>query len=114
MSTNQKRKKKIKARIRGKINGTTARPRLSVFRSNKFIYGQIIDDSNGETLVTVSSKDESTSGTMIEQAKNVGKALGEKALGANINTVVFDRNGYLYHGRVKSFAEGAREGGLIF
>lgn len=111
-----KRRKRIHYGIRKKIKGTAARPRLSVFRSNKEIYCQMIDDRNGNTLVAASSRDNgfSTEGTKTDQAKAVGKALAERALAANIETVVFDRSGYLYHGRVKALAEGAREGGLKF
>ena len=104
-------------RIRKVIKGTTEIPRLTVFRSNKQIYAQIIDDISGKTLVFASSRtkelgDKKT--TKIEQAKYVGKLIGERAVEAGINTVVFDRNGYLYHGRIKSLAESAREGGLKF
>ncbi len=108
------RRLRIKRRIRKKIEGTTARPRLSVYRSNKQIYGQIIDDSNGKTLVSISSAALESNGPKIDQATATGKALAEKAKGAGIDNVVFDRNGYLYHGRVKAFAEAAREGGLKF
>ena len=114
MSTAKKvvRRKKIKQRIRKKINGTSSIPRLCVFRSNKQIYAQIIDDISGETLCAASSKTVAVSGTKVEQAKEVGKALAEKAKADNIENVVFDRSGYLYHGRVKALADGAREGGL--
>ncbi|GAA4519600.1 50S ribosomal protein L18 [Sphingobacterium thermophilum] len=110
------RRERIKLGIRKRLAGTTERPRLSVFRSNKGIYAQIIDDTTGKTLVSASSmsKDFTASGTKVEQSKAVGKLVAEKALAAGINKVVFDRNGYLYHGRVKSLAEGAREGGLDF
>lgn len=97
--------------------GTAERPRISVFRSNKEIYAQIIDDSKGITLLSASSREKalsSISGTKTEVATAVGKALAEKATKAGIESVVFDRNGYLYHGRVKALAEGAREGGLKF
>ncbi|HHS96204.1 MAG TPA: 50S ribosomal protein L18 [Phaeodactylibacter sp.] len=108
------RRRKIKLRIRKKINGTPARPRLSVFRSNKEIYAQIIDDKAGRTLVAASSRDEGIPKSVNKtvQAKEVGKVLAQKAQAENITNVVFDRNGYLYHGRVKAVAEGAREGGL--
>jgi len=110
------RRERIKKGIRKRITGSPERPRLSVFRSNKGIYAQIIDDNDGKTLVAASSleKDFSASGAKIEQSKEVGKKVAEKALAAGIKEVVFDRNGYLYHGRIKSLAEGAREGGLIF
>ncbi len=107
------RRAKIKRRIRKKITGTSAMPRLSVFRSNKQIYAQIIDDSCGKTLVSASSyNNKGAKGTKIEQAAFVGKEVAEKAKKAGIEAVVFDRNGYLYHGRVKSLADSAREGGL--
>ncbi len=110
------RRERIKKGIRKRLSGSSERPRLSVYRSNKGIYAQIIDDYAGKTLVSASSlsKDFSATGTKIEQSKAVGKLVAEKALAAGINQVVFDRNGYLYHGRVKSLAEGAREGGLDF
>jgi large subunit ribosomal protein L18 len=111
-----KRRAKIKRRIRKKISGTSRVPRLSVYRSNKQIYAQIIDDTNGVTLASASSykKDVVGSVNKIDQATIVGKELAEKALKAGIESVVFDRNGYLYHGRVKSLADSAREGGLKF
>jgi large subunit ribosomal protein L18 len=110
------RRERIKRGIRKRLSGSTERPRLSVYRSNKGIYAQIIDDITGNTLVSASSlsKEFSATGTKIEQSKVVGKMVAEKAIAAGINQVVFDRNGYLYHGRVKSLAEGAREGGLTF
>jgi len=111
------RRIRIKKRISKTIRGTAERPRLTVFRSNKEIYAQIIDDLNNKTLLTVSTKAkdiDSSSGTKMEKAKTVGKAIAEKAKANGIETVVFDRNGYLYHGRVKSLAEAAREGGLKF
>ncbi|WP_300935765.1 50S ribosomal protein L18 [uncultured Muribaculum sp.] len=107
------RRNKIKTRIRGKISGTAARPRMTVFRSNKQIYVQLVDDQVGKTLVAASSKG-IEEGTKIEIAAKVGKAAAEKALAAGITEVVFDRNGYLFHGRVKSLADAAREGGLKF
>jgi large subunit ribosomal protein L18 len=112
----QDRRDKIKARIRSVVNGTAERPRFTVFRSNAEIYGQLIDDVNSKTLVSFSSNDKGfkASGNKSEQAKEVGKQLAAKAVSAGITTVVFDRNGYLYHGRVKSMADGAREGGLQF
>jgi len=110
------RRKRIKMRVRKSINGTASTPRLSVFRSNKSIYAQLIDDLAGTTMLSVSSTDkgQKAEGTKIEQANNVGKALAEKAVSAGITQCVFDRNGYLYHGRIKSLADGAREGGLKF
>lgn len=108
------RRAKIKRRIRKTISGTTAMPRLSVFRSNKQIYAQIIDDTTGTTLVSASSYTDKATGTKTEQAMKVGKEVAEKAVKAGIEKVVFDRNGYLYHGRVKSLADSAREGGLKF
>lgn len=108
------RRTKIKAGIRSRVFGTPERPRLSVFRSNKQIYAQVIDDVHGKTLVAASSKNLTDKMTNIEKSALVGKALAEKALQAGISSVVFDRNGYLYHGRVKGLADGAREGGLKF
>ncbi len=107
------RRAKIKARIRSKVKGTESTPRLCVYRSNKAIYAQIIDDTKGSTLVATSSKGIST-GTKVEIAKEVGKQIAEKATANGIENVKFDRNGYLYHGRIKNLAEGAREGGLKF
>ena len=107
------RRIKIKTRIRGKVSGTASRPRLSVFRSNKQIYAQLIDDLAGKTLAAASSKG-LTEGNKSEIAAQVGKAIAEKALAQGITEVVFDRNGYLFHGRVKSLADAAREGGLKF
>lgn len=115
LTKNQSRKR-IHKRIRKRVQGTADRPRLTVFRSNKQIYVQAIDDVNGTTLVAASSLENGigAEGTKIEQAKKVGMLVAEKAKAANIETVVFDRGGYLYHGRVKSLADGAREGGLKF
>ena len=103
-------------RIRGKISGTAQRPRLSVFRSEKHIYAQLIDDAAGRTLVSASSveKDFGGSGSNKEAARKVGKTVAERAVKAGIEEVVFDRGGYIYHGRVQELAEGAREGGLKF
>jgi large subunit ribosomal protein L18 len=115
--TKSEKRNRIRRRIRKVSFGTTQRPRLSVFRSNKEIYAQIIDDTTGKTLAAASSRDKALSdskGTKSEIAAAVGKALGEKALKAGIETVAFDRGGYRYHGRVKSLADGAREGGLKF
>ncbi len=111
------RRLKIRKRIRGKVSGTEQRPRLSVYRSNKEIYAQIIDDVTGKTIGAASSRDKdiaTASGNKAERASLVGKALAERAKKAGIDTVSFDRGGYLYHGRVKSLAEGAREAGLKF
>lgn len=107
------RRNKIKTRIRGKISGTAARPRMTVFRSNKQIYVQLVDDLAGKTLVSTSSKG-IEEGTKIEIAAKVGENIAKKALEAGITEVVFDRNGYLFHGRVKSLADAARNGGLKF
>lgn len=103
-------------RIRGKISGTAERPRLSIFRSNKNIYAQLIDDVAGVTLASASSLDENVSedATKVEQATAVGKAIAEAAKAKNISTVVFDRSGYLYHGRIQGLADAARENGLDF
>ncbi len=109
----EQRRVKIKYRVRNKISGTAARPRLSVFRSNKQIYVQIINDENSSTLVSASSLGMETMPKK-EQAAKVGEAVAQKAIAAGITEVVFDRNGYLYHGRVKEVAEGARKGGLKF
>ena len=110
------RRQKIKQRVRKSVTGTPSRPRLSVYRSNTGMYAQIIDDEAGRTLVSASSlKDKKAAGIpKIEQAKLVGRAIAEKAKAAGIELVVFDRNGYLYHGRVKALAEAAREAGLNF
>ena len=110
------RRRRIHNRVRRKVSGTAQRPRLAVFRSNKAIYCQLIDDSKGVTLAAASSRDEgfSASGTKSDVAKAVGQAVAQRATDAGINTVVFDRGGYLFHGRVKALAEGAREGGLKF
>ncbi len=107
------RRIKIKYRIRKSVNGTAERPRLSVFRSNKQIYAQVINDLTGTTLVAASSLGMETMPKK-EQAAKVGEVLAKKALEAGITKVVFDRNGYLYHGRVKELADGARKGGLNF
>ncbi|CAM3904795.1 50S ribosomal protein L18 [Flavobacterium branchiophilum] len=113
--TKSDRRQRIRYRIRKTISGTTAKPRLSVFRSNKEIYAQLIDDVNGVTLLAASSREkEIGKGTNVEVASAVGKLVAEKALKAGIETVTFDRGGYLYHGRIKSLAEGARAAGLKF
>lgn len=111
------RRQKLRWRIRTKISGTAQKPRLSVFRSNNDIYAQLIDDTTGLTLVAANSRQKdiaATAGTKVEKSIMVGKSLGEKAKALGLATCVFDRGGYLYHGRVKAVADGAREGGLIF
>lgn len=108
------RRIRIRKSIRSKVTGTAEKPRLSVFRSNTGVYAQIIDDSAGKTLVSASSKEIESKGLNVEISKNVGKKLAEKAVSNGISTVVFDRGGYLFHGKVKALAEGAREGGLKF
>ena len=108
----QQSRLRIHLRVRKKVNGTTERPRLNVYRSNKAIYCQIIDDLKGHTLAAASSV--GLTGTKTEQATAVGKLIAEKAKSAGVESVVFDRGGYLYHGRVKALADGAREGGLQF
>ncbi len=106
---------KRKVRVRRKVKGTGERPRLCVFRSAKHIYAQIIEDTTGKTLVSASSlKGVDAKGGNVETAKAVGAAIAEKALGQDIKEVVFDRNGFLYHGRVKALADAAREAGLVF
>tara|TARA_B100000900_G_scaffold209970_1_gene177904 strand:+ start:952 stop:1308 length:357 start_codon:yes stop_codon:yes gene_type:complete len=112
-----KKRNKIKKRIKQKVLGNKVCPRLSVFRSNKEIYAQLIDDQNGNTLVSASSRDKNLlkkDASRTELSKLVGISVGKKALKAGIEKAGFDRNGYLYHGRVKSLAEGAREAGLKF
>lgn len=101
-------RKRVHRRIRKKISGTAARPRLSVFRSNKGIYAQLINDETATTLVAASLKEVEVSGSKIDQAKAVGRTLATKAIEAGITNVVFDRSGYIYHGRIKALAEGAR------
>lgn len=113
MITKKERRIKIKHRIRKHVSGTAARPRLSVFRSNKAIYAQAINDLEGKTLVAASSKG-ITEGSKSEIATKVGELVAKKCLEAGITEVVFDRNGYLFHGRVKALADGARNGGLKF
>ncbi|MBS1496542.1 MAG: 50S ribosomal protein L18 [Bacteroidetes bacterium] len=110
-------RQKIRYRIRKKVNGTSEAPRLSVFRSNCDIYAQLIDDNNGTTLASASSKQKDISAQKapkIEKSKMVGEAIARKAGELGIKKVIFDRSGYIYHGRVKAVAEGAREGGLQF
>ena len=113
----ESRRLKIRKRIRGAVSGTAERPRLSVYRSNKEIYAQIVNDVDGKTLAAASSRDKAiaeATGNKVEIANLVGKAIAEKATQAGLSTVSFDRGGYLYHGRIKSLAEGAREAGLKF
>jgi len=116
--TKLERRIRIKHRIRKRLSGIAERPRMSVYRSNKEIYVQLVDDVQGKTLIAASSKEkdiaEKKGITKIDQAKLVGKLIAEKAAANGISQVVFDRNGYLYHGRVKSLAESARENGLKF
>jgi len=118
MATNKaSRRQKIKYKIRKSISGTAATPRLTVFRSNTDIYAQLIDDKTGKTILAAGSNDKTikaAKASKSEKAKLVGKAIAEKAVAAGVSAIAFDRNGYLYHGRVKSLAEGAREGGLKF
>ena len=111
------RRQKLRWRIRTKLHGTAQKPRLSVFRSNNDIYVQLIDDNNGTTLAAASSREKEIAalgGNKVAQSLNVGKSIAQKAKAAGIDACVFDRGGYLYHGRVKSVADGAREGGLKF
>lgn len=115
--TKKERRERIKFRIRKRLSGTAESPRMSVFRSNKEIYVQIVNDEDGKTIMSVSSRDKGIAGVKgnkSEVAQMVGKTIAEKALKEGVSKVVFDRNGYLYHGRVKSLAEAAREGGLKF
>ena len=113
--TKLERRTRIKHRIRKIISGTPTKPRLSIFRSNKEIYAQLVDDVNGVTITAVSSRDKDIkASTKQEAAAAVGKAIAEKGVNAGIETVAFDRNGYLYHGRVKTLADAAREAGLKF
>ena len=102
------------ARVRKKVIGVPERPRLCVFRSLRYIYAQIIDDTSGRTLVAASSKEAEASGTKVAVSQAVGKLVAERAKSAGITQVIFDRGGYKYHGRVKALAEGSREGGLTF
>lgn len=115
--TKNERRIRIKNRIRKVVSGTETRPRLAVFRSNKEIYAQVVDDVTGKTLAASSSRDKdisSAEGNKSEVATMVGKSVAEKAMKAGVSTITFDRGGYLYHGRIKSLAEGAREAGLKF
>jgi large subunit ribosomal protein L18 len=117
--TNQKQvvRFKRKRRIRARVEGTTERPRLSVFRSNKHLYVQLVDDAKGHTLVAASSTEEEAKGQLkgtVEGAKALGQVIAKRALAKNISKIVFDRSGYLYHGQVKALADSARESGLKF
>ncbi len=113
--SSRQHRQRIKLRVRKKISGTSERPRLSVFRSSKAIYVQLIDDLKGHTLAQASSRETAIgNGAKTEQAKAVGQLLASRAIEAGYSKVVFDRSGYLYHGRIKAVADGAREGGLQF
>ncbi len=113
--TAEQRRRRIHNRVRQKVQGTSERPRLSVYRSSKAIYCQVIDDREGITLAAASSRESGVAkGNKTELAFSVGKMIADKAKSAGISSVVFDRGGYLFHGRVKALAEGAREGGLNF
>ncbi len=117
LAAKQQRRQKLRWRIRTTVSGTAQKPRLSVFRSNKDIYAQLIDDTTGRTLAAASSREKdifSAGGNKVEKSAKVGRMLAERAKAAGLEACVFDRGGYLYHGRVKSLADGAREGGLIF
>ena len=117
MNSKVSARQKIRYRIRKKINGTATKPRLSVFRSNKGIYVQLIDDENGVTLASASSREKDIAAqneNKVALSKMVGEAIARKSADLGIKDVVFDRSGYLYHGRIKAVAEGAREGGLLF
>jgi large subunit ribosomal protein L18 len=115
MATNKEsRRLRIKKSIRAKISGSAERPRLSIFRSNTAIYAQIINDNSGKTLVSFSSKELDSKGFNVEVSKVVGEKIAEKALALGISSIVFDRGGYLYHGKIKALADGARSGGLKF
>lgn len=115
IKTKADRRKRLKMGIRKKLEGTTERPRLSVFKSNKGIYAQVIDDSKGHTIAAVSSFELDKKSTVnVATSKTVGMKIAERAIASGVNSIVFDRNGYLYHGNIKALAEGAREGGLKF
>lgn len=119
MAQDQKviRRQKLRWRIRARVTGTAQKPRLSVFRSNSDIYAQLIDDATGTTIAAASSREKeiaAISGNKVEKSAVVGKSLAQKALALGVTTCIFDRGGYLYHGRVKAIADGAREGGLKF
>ena len=117
MNNKASARQKIKYRIRKRINGNTHTPRLSVFRSNSDIYAQLIDDTTGTTIAAASSRQKDITaqkGPKVDKSKMVGEAIAKKAVELGVKKVIFDRNGYIYHGRVKAVAEGAREGGLDF
>lgn len=115
MANNAKiRRLKAKRRIRAKVSGSAERPRLTIFRSNKHMYAQLIDDTKGHTLIAASTHNIEEKGTSVGESAAVGRLLASRAQEAGITAVVFDRNGYRYHGRVKAVADGAREGGLLF
>jgi large subunit ribosomal protein L18 len=115
VATRPAKRLKRRRRVRAKITGTAERPRISVFRSNRGVFAQLIDDDSGRTLAAVNwTEDELKSLKRMEQAGKAGQLLAERAKAAGVETAVFDRGGYQYHGRVKALAEGAREGGLIF
>ncbi len=114
MLTKAEKRKKIKARVRGKISGTQERPRLTVFRSNRQIYAQVIDDVSGTTLASASSMKIEEKLSKKEIAAKVGELIAQNAIAAGVEQVAFDRNGYLYHGRIKELADAARKGGLKF
>jgi len=112
---NNERRERIKLGVRNKISGTKERPRLSVFRSNKGLFAQVINDENGTTIASASTIELGEKAKLNqENSKNVGKKIAEKALASGVQSIVFDRNGYLYHGNIKALADGAREGGLKF
>lgn len=114
--TKTQKRNRIKNRVRGKISGSADLPRLSVYKSNKEIYAQLVDDNRGKTLASASSREKGidVKGTKSEISAAVGKKIAEKAIAAGIENIVFDRNGFVYHGRVKALADGAREAGLKF
>lgn len=114
--TKEESRKRIHLRIKKRVSGTATKPRLSLYKSNKYIYCQLIDDVTGKVITAASNSniDSTAKMTKIEQSKEVGKVLGEKARGVNIEELVFDRSGYLYHGRVKALADGIREAGIKF
>jgi large subunit ribosomal protein L18 len=115
VATRPAKRLKRRRRVRAKVTGTAERPRISVFRSNRGVFAQLIDDASGRTLAAVNwTEDELKSLKRMEQASKAGQLLAERAKAAGVETAVFDRGGYQYHGRVKALAEGAREGGLIF
>lgn len=114
MTDKNLRRIKIKKSIRSKVSGTASRPRMTVFRSNKQIYVQVVDDQKGTTIVSASSLKLADKVAKKEQAAKVGEVIAKKAIEAGISEVVFDRNGYLYHGRIKELADAARNGGLKF